>query len=48
MHWRKYADPLSELSEKIEKANSELKESLGALTGNDVDMTAVQMLLEEL
>lgn len=45
---KKYADPLSELSEKIEKANSELKESLGALTGNDVDMTAVQMLLEEL
>ena len=26
----------------------ELKASLSALTGNDVDMTAVQMLLEEL
>lgn len=45
---KKYADPLSELSEKIEKTNSELKASLSALTGNDVDMTAVQMLLEEL
>lgn len=45
---KKYTDPLSELSEKIEKTNSELKASLSALTGNDVDMTAVQMLLEEL
>ena len=45
---KKYADPLSELSEKIEKTNSELKASLSALTGNDVDMTAIQMLLEEL
>ena len=45
---KKYADPLSELSEKIEKTNSELKASLSALTGNNVDMTAVQMLLEEL
>ena len=45
---KKYANPLSELSEKIEKTNSELKASISALTGNDADMTAVQMLLEEL
>ena len=45
---KKYADPLSELSEKIEKTNSELKASLSKLTGSNTDMAAVKMLLEEL
>lgn len=43
---KKYADPLSELSEKIEETNAELKASLEELTGNDTDMDAVRMLLE--
>ena len=45
---KKYADPLSELSEKIAKTNSELKASLSELTGSNTDMVAVKMLLEEL
>lgn len=45
---KKYSDPLAELSGKIDDINAELKVSLNELTGNDIDMAAVTMLLEEL
>lgn len=45
---KKYSDPLSELSGKIEETNVKLKASLSELTGNDTDMAAIKMLLEEL
>ena len=45
---KKYSDPMSELSEHIEKTGADLKASLRELTGNDKDMAAIKMLLEEL
>lgn len=45
---KKYSNPLAELSGSIEKTNTELKTSLGELTGNVTDMMAVKMLMEEL
>lgn len=45
---KKYSNPLAELSGNIEKTNTELKTSLGELTGNVTDMMAVKMLMEEL
>lgn len=45
---KKYADPLSELSEKIEDTNAELKASLSELTGSASDMAAIKLFMEEL
>lgn len=45
---KKYANPLAELSESIEETSGVLKTSLDELVGNDVDMTAIKMLMEEL
>ena len=45
---KKYSDPLSDLSSRIEETNASLKESLKDLTGSDTDMEAVMMLMEEL
>ena len=45
---KKYANPFSELSGKIEETNKELKAGLDSLTGNEIDMIAIKMLLEEL
>lgn len=45
---KKYSNPLAELSRNIEKTNTELKTSLGELTGNVTDMMAIKMLMEEL
>lgn len=45
---KKYAYPLSNLSEEIEKTSSALKASLSDLTGNETDMAALKMLMEEL
>ena len=45
---KKYSNPLSDLSEEIEKTSSDLKASLMRLTGNDTDMAAIRMLTEEL
>lgn len=45
---KKYAYPLSNLSEEIERVNSDLKSSLSELIGNETDMDALRMLMEEL
>lgn len=45
---KKYANPLAELSESIEETNGALRTSLDELVGNDADMTAIKMLMEEL
>ena len=45
---KKYSDPMSDLSEKIEETSAALKESLNDLVGNDTDMEAIRMLLEDL
>ena len=45
---KKYANPLAEISESIEETSNELKTSLNELVGNDTDMVAIKMLLEEL
>lgn len=45
---KKYANPLDELSESIEETSGALKTSLDELVGNDADMVAIKMLMEEL
>lgn len=45
---QKYSNPLSELSEKIIDTDATLKANMSELTGNDIDMTAIGLLLEEL
>lgn len=45
---KKYSDPMADLSSKIQDTTDELKEMLDNLCGNDIDMTAIDMLLEEL
>lgn len=45
---QKYSNPLSELSQKIIDADTTLKANMSELTGNDIDMTAIGLLLEEL
>ena len=45
---KKYGNPLSELSEGIEKTTAALKSSFNDLTGNDTDVAAIKMLMEEL
>lgn len=45
---KKYANPLTDLSESIEGTSEALKSSLDELVGNDADMTAIKMLMEEL
>lgn len=44
----KYADSFSNLSKKIEETDAELKLNLEELVGNNTDMLAIKMLLEEL
>lgn len=45
---KKYANPLAELSESIEETSGALKTNLDELVGNDADMVAIKMLMEEL
>lgn len=45
---QKYSNPLSELSDKIKHTDTLLKTNMNELTGNDIDMTAISLLLEEL
>lgn len=45
---KKYASPLAELSESIEETSGALKTNLDELVGNDADMVAIKMLMEEL
>ena len=45
---QKYSNPLSELSDKIKYTDTLLKTNMNELTGNDIDMTAISLLLEEL
>lgn len=45
---QKYSNPLSELSDKIKHIDTLLKTNMNELTGNDIDMTAISLLLEEL
>lgn len=45
---QKYSNPLSELSDKIKHTDTLLKTNMNELTGNDIDMAAIGLLLEEL
>lgn len=45
---KKYANPLAELSESIEETSGALRTNLDELVGNDADMVAIKMLMEEL
>ena len=45
---KKYEFPLSDLSEQIEEEGRLLKESLSQLVGNDSDMEAIRLFMEEL
>ncbi len=45
---KKYEDPLSSLSDDIEETSKSLKVSMNELVGNDTDMRAIQMLIDEL
>ena len=45
---QKYSNPLSELSDKIKHTDTLLKTNMNELAGNDIDMTAISLLLEEL
>lgn len=44
----KYAYPLEDLSKEIESTSAELKKELSELVGDDADMEAIRMILEEL
>ena len=44
----KYAYPMEDLSKEIEDTTSELKKELSELVGDDADMEAIRMMLEEL
>lgn len=45
---KKYSDPMAELTEQIEETTAALKGSLEKLTGNNTDLEAIRMLMEEL
>ena len=45
---QKYSNPLSELSDKIKHTDTLLKTNMNELTGNDIDMAAISLLLEDL
>lgn len=45
---QKYSNPLFELSQAIEKTSITLKSSVSKLTGNDTDMIALNLLMEDL
>ena len=45
---KKYSDPLAELSVNLENTAIEFKNCISELVGNDTDMAALKMLLEEL
>lgn len=44
----KYAYPMEDLSKEIEDITAELKKGLSGLVGDDADMEAIRMMLEEL
>lgn len=44
----KYAYPMEDLSKEIEDTTAELKSGLSELVGDDADMEAIRMILEEL
>lgn len=44
----KYAYPMEDLSKEIEGTTAELKKGLSELVGDDADMEAIKMILEEL
>ena len=44
----KYAYPMEDLSKEIEDTTAELKEGLSELVGDEADMEAIRMMLEEL
>jgi type I restriction enzyme M protein len=46
--YKKYSDPLSDLTAREEETKKELKDMMGHLIGSDTDMKAVQMFMEEL
>ena len=43
---KKYANPLSEISEQMKEVEVELRENLSQINGNNIDMDAVRMLVE--
>ena len=45
---KKYENPLSNISEEEKVATTHLKNLMGELDGNDVDMSAIKMLMEDL
>lgn len=45
---KKYADPISEIDEKVGDASKDLREMLDQLTGNGKDMAAIKILKEAL
>lgn len=45
---KKYSDPMSDLTEQIEETSSSLKTALTQLTGNETDMEAIKLLMDEL
>ena len=44
----KYAYPMEDLSKEIEDTTAEFKSGLSELVGDDADMEAIRMMLEEL
>lgn len=45
---QKYADPLSELDKQEQEESAKLKSLMSELTGSDIDVKALQLLMEEL
>lgn len=45
---KRYENPLSNISEEEKACTTQLKNLMGELDGNDVDMSAIKMLMEEL
>lgn len=45
---QKYADPLSELDKQEQEESDKLKALMSELTGSDIDVKALQLLMEEL
>ncbi len=45
---KKYSDPMAELSGNLENTTAEFKNCISELVGNEIDMAALKMLLEEL
>ena len=45
---QKYADPLSELDKQEQEESDKLKALMSELTGSDIDVKALQLMMEEL